>query len=118
MYMKIFGCSVVHGKVFLVTIISKNLLTLKAANGQTVKHIDYACKNWDLTKEGIQRRWNCHCSIMHNYLAVHINARKRLILRDFSSVKPFLCIIGSWLFRLKLIKLKIQIFNFVNLLNY
>ena len=37
-----FGFSAVHGKMFLVTIISKNLWTLKAANGQTVERIAYA----------------------------------------------------------------------------
>ena len=32
----------VDGKMFDVTIIVKNLRTLKASNGQTVEHIDYS----------------------------------------------------------------------------
>ena len=39
---RIFGSTAVHGKMFLVTNISKNLRILKAANGQTVECIDYA----------------------------------------------------------------------------
>ena len=34
---KILGSSAVHGKMFLVTTISKNLLTLKAATSQTAE---------------------------------------------------------------------------------
>ena len=46
----------------------------------TAKHIDYARKEFELTKVGLQLIWNSYYSKMHSYLAVHINARKRLIL--------------------------------------
>ena len=36
------GSSAVHGKLFLVLTISKNLRTFMSADGQTVECIDYA----------------------------------------------------------------------------
>ena len=39
---RMFGFIAVHGKVFLITIISKNLWTLKVSNGKAEKRIDYA----------------------------------------------------------------------------
>ena len=35
------GSGSVHVRVFLVSIIYKNVLTLKAANGQPAEHIDH-----------------------------------------------------------------------------
>ena len=54
------GPSAIHGKMFLVTIISKNLLTLKASNGQMVERTNYARENFKPTKEGLQIIWNRH----------------------------------------------------------
>ena len=42
----------VHGEMFLVTIIAKNLWPIRDSNGQTVKYIDYAHTKSKLTKEG------------------------------------------------------------------
>ena len=53
------GSSAVYGKMFLVTIILKNLCTLKAALGQTVE------MPAQLIREGLQIIWNSQFSIIH-----------------------------------------------------
>ena len=49
-----------------VTIISKNLLTWKNANGQTVERIDYAITKFELTNKGTQMHKNTNftCFLM------------------------------------------------------
>ena len=72
-FRSISGSSAVHGYMFLVSIISKNLWTLKAGSGQTAE-----CMH-NLVTDKRRSTNNLEFSIMHIYLAVHINVRKRLI---------------------------------------
>ena len=78
-----FGSTAVHGKILLVSNISKNLWILKAASCHTAERTDYARALFWATQEGLQIIWNSQDPIMHMESFTEGKTRKIGLFRAF-----------------------------------